>query len=443
MIVIVGAGLAGLVCAKVLQEHGRRDVLLLEAAAEPGGRVRSHRTADGFTLDRGFQVLLDSYPAVRRHLDIPSLEPRYFDSGAILADPATGQQWTMADPRRHPGDLRDTLFGTAITFGDRARLGLLVGSLLVTPDDALLAECASDRDVSTAQYLWNLGFSAAATERFLRPFFGGVFLDERLATSAGLFRYYLKKFSTGRALLPARGMGEIPRQLAARLDAGTLRLDCRVEAIETGGADNRHAVAVRTGDGERIPCTQLLLATDPPGTARLLGDPARGDEAAAAARGDIAIYFSSTAPLYSRRLLVLPAGRGRLVRDFSQVSNIAPEYAPVGQHLLSATVLDSPEIRGIERELRADDAAVSAAAQREIAEIFPEAETSLQPLAVIRIRYGQRPQPAGFARGLHPAPAPTRFENVFLAGDQTAANSIQTAMTSGERAARALLRTAP
>lgn len=437
MIVIVGAGLAGLVCAKVLHEHGHRDFLLLEAEAEPGGRVRSLHTADGFTLDRGFQVLLDSYPAVRRHLDLAALQPRYFDSGAILADPAAGKTWTVADPLRHPRDLPTGILGDMFPLADKARLVALVAELLLIPDDALLAETASRRDVSTAHYLWSRGFSPALVERFLRPFFGGVLLDDRLATSAGLFRYYLKKFASGRALLPARGMGEIPRQLASKLPSGALQLNCAVERIETAGTS---ATVVVTEAGERIACDTLLLATDPPATARLLGDPVEGERAQAAALGDITLYFSSFTPLYDRPMLVLPAGRGRLVRDFAQLSNVAPEYAPAGRHLLSVSVLDRPG--NTRRTASLDDETLFTSAKREITEIFPAAAETLDPVAAVRICYGQRPQPAGFGRNLVPAPAPTRLENVWLAGDQTTANSIQTAMRSGERAALAFLRAA-
>ena len=42
MTIIVGAGLAGLTCAKVLYEAGR-PCLVLEAEATAGGRVRSER----------------------------------------------------------------------------------------------------------------------------------------------------------------------------------------------------------------------------------------------------------------------------------------------------------------------------------------------------------------------------------------------------------------
>ena len=53
MIVIVGAGLAGLACATRLQEASA-DWILIEGASGPGGRVVTEVTADGYRLDRGF-----------------------------------------------------------------------------------------------------------------------------------------------------------------------------------------------------------------------------------------------------------------------------------------------------------------------------------------------------------------------------------------------------
>ena len=417
MIVIVGAGLAGLVCAKELARAGVRDFLLLEAENEPGGRVRSRRTADGFVLDRGFQVLLDSYPAARRHLDINALEPRYFESGAILHD--DGESWTVAHPLRHPADAPAGALGAMFPAGDKARLVALVAELLVIPDASLLAEAAADRDVSAAHFLWSRGFSPTIIERFFRPFFGGVFLDNKLGTSAALLRYYLKKFAAGRALVPADGMGEIPRQLAGHLPPGTLRLGCRVASIERLGD---RAAAVCTDAGERIECDQLLLATEAPAAAHLLERPRL---AGPPPLGTTVLYFAATVSLYERAMLALPAGRGRLVRHFVQLTNVAPEYAPANTHLVAATVLDR---RGL------DDVALFAAARREIADCYPAAET-LAPLAAVHVPYGQRQQPAGFLRGVSPGPTATFLENVWLAGGQTSACSIQTTMVSGERSA--------
>lgn len=422
MIVIVGAGLAGLVCAKELERSGVRDFVVLEAENEPGGRVRSLRTADGFVLDRGFQVLLDSYPAARRHLDIGALEPRYFESGAMLCD--AGETWTVAHPLRHPSDALASATGTMFPVADKVRLAMLVMQLIATPDEHLLAEAASTRDVSAAHYLWKRGFSTAIIERFFRPFFGGVFLDNKLGTSAALLRYYLKKFATGRALVPACGMGAISRQLAAALPSGTLKLNCRAHSIERVG--NR-AEAVLTTDGERIHCEYLILATEAPATARLLERPRL---AGPPPLGTTVVYFSSSESLYDRAMLVLPAGRAKLVRHFVQLTNVAQEYAPAGRHLLAATVLDRHGL---------DDRSLADGATREIVECFPAAEGKLSTLAVVNVPYGQRRQPAGFLRDAPVPPAATDFDNVWLVGGQATACSIQTTMQSGETAAAFLV----
>ncbi|MGE5229068.1 MAG: FAD-dependent oxidoreductase, partial [Deltaproteobacteria bacterium] len=70
-VVVVGAGLSGLCCARELHAAGL-DVLVLERSDVPGGRVRTD-VVDGFQLDRGFQVLLTAYPEARRVLDYEQL----------------------------------------------------------------------------------------------------------------------------------------------------------------------------------------------------------------------------------------------------------------------------------------------------------------------------------------------------------------------------------
>src|SRR3712207_8380541 len=81
-VIIVGAGLAGLTCAKVLRERGA-EVVVFEASDGVGGRVRTD-ASDGFLLDRGFQVYFTSYPVSKRHLDHAKLDFRSFDPGAII-----------------------------------------------------------------------------------------------------------------------------------------------------------------------------------------------------------------------------------------------------------------------------------------------------------------------------------------------------------------------
>ena len=97
-IVIVGAGLAGLSCAREL--HARNEpFVLLDAAPRVGGRVATE-VVDGFRLDVGFQVLLTGYPEARRQLDYDALNLRPFRPGCLIQ---FGHHATrLADPWREP-----------------------------------------------------------------------------------------------------------------------------------------------------------------------------------------------------------------------------------------------------------------------------------------------------------------------------------------------------
>ncbi len=82
-VVILGAGLAGLVAGWELTRAGH-DVTLLEAQMRPGGRVQTLRApfSDGLHVDVGASELPDSHQRVRRYVDefglelAPWLEPR-------------------------------------------------------------------------------------------------------------------------------------------------------------------------------------------------------------------------------------------------------------------------------------------------------------------------------------------------------------------------------
>lgn len=401
MILVVGAGLAGLACATMLEESGA-DWLLLEASDKPGGRVATEITPEGYHLDQGFQVLLDSYPTARRLLDFESLHPRYFQSGALLVGSDYSER--ILNPLQHPTFLPAAPFIKSISLREKISLGIHGAVQCLHTDGALLG-----REVgkSALEELRELGLGEGVLEKFLRPFFAGVFLDNELGTDASVLRYDLKKFASGRALLPSGGMGEIPRQLAKKLPASRQRYGVVVSGIVRSGSVVR---GVKLESGEAFVADHVILATDEGSSCRLLGIPGRRRWS------DVSTYyFIGNRRLYDGGLLVLPEGRGSFVRHFTDLTNTAPEYAPEGRRLLSATVLNSPEG---DQSVRVQD---------EISRYFT-AFSEWEFLREVRVRRALPSQSPGFSALLperHPAP------NLWLAGDQVSYASIESALASG------------
>ena len=73
---IIGAGISGLIAARVLEDSGFNPVII-EATDRAGGRVKTD-ILNGFQLDHGFQVLLTSYPAAQKYLDFEALDLQLF-----------------------------------------------------------------------------------------------------------------------------------------------------------------------------------------------------------------------------------------------------------------------------------------------------------------------------------------------------------------------------
>ena len=124
-ILIIGAGLAGLCCARHLTDHGV-ECLIIEASDGVGGRMRTDRS-EGFLFDRGFQVLQSAYPEAQRMLDMPALDLRPFYPGALVRN--GGSFHKVADSGRQPLDAFAGLLSPIGTLGDKVKIGRLCSRL--------------------------------------------------------------------------------------------------------------------------------------------------------------------------------------------------------------------------------------------------------------------------------------------------------------------------
>ena len=409
-VIVVGAGLAGLTCAKVLAERGT-EVVVFEASDGVGGRVRTDEK-DGFLLDRGFQVYFTAYPIAGRHLDHAALNLKPFDLGAIVR--RGHEESVLSDPLRDSGAFLSSLLSNAASFSDKLlTLKLAARSI---PERTQSAGELDSADSSSLEYLRGKGFSERIISNFYRPFFGGIFLDRSLSTSARVLRFTFKMLATGKTAVPARGIGEIPKQLAARLPASAVRANSPVRSLLREGS---RVVGVSV-DGEEHEADAVVMGTDAPTAARLAGAPVPEGSV-----GQVCVYYA-TDGLDAGKKIVLNAEEGGFVNNAVQISAVAPSYAPRGRHLLSVVALgvfDLPDDeiyrRGIE----------------DVSRWYPQA--NFEPLAVYRVPYAQFAQPPSVHEKL--PENRTGIPGLVLAGEYTEDSSINGSMLSGEKAAGEVL----
>jgi phytoene dehydrogenase-like protein len=401
---IVGAGLAGLACARFLTRSGI-ETRVLEASDAVGGRIRTD-VVDGFRLDRGFQVLLTQYPEPHHQLRIGELDLRRFDPGALVR--RDGRFHRFADPLRRPAELWNAVRAPVGSLADKARLGALILDVRRATPRELLHRA----DRSTLDELRARGFSDQMIDSFWRPLFGGIQLDPDLEVSSRRFALILAMLAEGDAAVPAQGMGEIPAQLAADLPDGTVVLDARVAEVDTDG--------VTTADGRRVGARAVVVAVEGPAAARLLGlaDPG--------SRPVSSLQFGADAAPIPDRLVVLDGERQGPATNLAVMSNVAPAYAPPGRALISV------EVPGA---LTPTDGDLLDAVRTQLRGWFGAAVDGWEHLRTLRIAHGHPDQRPGFS----PKRAVRLGDGRYVCGDHRDTASIQGALYSGRRAASVVL----
>ena len=403
---VIGAGLAGLTCARRLHERGL-DVQILESSDRVGGRVQTD-TVNGFRLDRGFQVLLTAYPETQRELDYDALDLHAFRDGALVR--YNGRFHRIADPRRHPWDAPRTLLAPIGSPADKLRV-LRLRRTLTQQSIPQVLEREERTTLDALRTRW--GFSSSMINRFFRPFFGGIFFDRTLRASSRMFEFVFKMFAEGRTVLPAGGMDQIPMQMRQHLPDDAVRGNARVETIDEQ--------TVTLDGGETLAAPRIVIATEAPEANRLVGDvtPTEG-------RATVCIYYAAPRSPLDDPLLVLNGEGVGPINNLAVPSDVAPGYAPDDRALVSVVVVGSPPESG---------AALEQAVREQLIDWFGLAAGGWTHLQTQPLSYALPEQAPPFLTP--PEKSVRRRPGLYVCGDHRRTASLNGAIASGRAAADA------
>jgi len=305
LVVVIGAGLAGLSAALTLQEAGR-DVRVVEASNRPGGRLTTDYV-DGYRLDRGFQLINLNYPEFKRLSITGEIDfiqaPRVID--IVIGKDVIG----LGDPRESFRSI----------FDDRT------GSLLSKA--ALLKYLASTaRSGESVEGNFIRAGAGSIYRRVLKPFLQGVFLTDPSRVGAITGKEIIKSFIAGKSGIPAAGVAKVSEVLASR-----------VRNIEY----NYHVESLAEFAGQEV-----IVATDATHAAQLLDLPATPEQLACTTW----YHATDQAPTESARLRIDSEQRGSIINSIV-ISNLASSYAPVGSHLIASTSITPVSESEVRRHL--------------------------------------------------------------------------------------------
>ena len=302
-VAVIGAGLAGLSAAITLQAAGR-DVVIYEGSNRVGGRVATD-SIDGFTLDRGFQLINAHYPELLRLDVVRELD---FVYAPRTIEMSLGQKRiALGDPRSNPLSSLNFSTGTLLE-----KLGFL---------KYLLRSAHAHNSVEAElKHLGNL------YSRVLKPFLSGVFLTSPDQVNAVTGKELIASFISGKPGLPRTGVGALPAALASR-----------VEKIEL----NHHIDSLAQFREQEV-----IVATDLTTAAQLL-DIANVQKLASSTTWYHEVPHELT---QSARLLIDGENRGPVINSIV-VSNLVATYSPQGRSLMASTTLEFASESEVRRHL--------------------------------------------------------------------------------------------
>ena len=399
-VIIVGAGISGLCCARQLESLGLT-CHVLESSNGLGGRVRTD-SVNGFLLDRGFQVFLTAYPEARRILDFDALKLKHFSPGALIRD--AERFHSLYDPFKNPTKILHSLLSPVGSLNDKLRIALLRYRVQQGQHEELFRRS----NQSSLETLKELKFSDEIIRKFFRPFLGGIFLEDQLSTPSGMFEFVFRMFSQGSAALPSHGMGAIPDQIASKLPIEWIQTNTPVHSVKNN--------SVQLSNGEILHAKAIVLATPSHITENFLGlTPKCG-------RRVTCLYYDALIPPIIEPILVLNGEHQGPINNMSVPSQINSNYAPENTALVSVTVLGGLTI-DLERQVRS-----------QLKSWFGKQTNSWSLIKTYDINHALPIIPSFFDLDQSPRISDT----IFVSGDYRSSPSLQGAMISGRQTANAV-----
>ncbi len=341
--VVIGAGAAGLGAAHALRRAGR-DVLVLEARAQPGGSMQTV-AQDGFVFERGPNSLRVGAPLLTlvREAGVETLLER--------AGPASRARYLLRDAGLVPVPLSPLAFAATPLLSVRGKLRLLVEPFVSRGDGA--------RESVAAFAARRLG--REALEKLVAPFLTGVYAGDETQLGAGAVFPSLVRFERERGSIVAGALASAlaggPRGLA-----GSFSARGGLAALATGIARSLGDAAVRCSapvreiardgpgwrvglGGEDVAARAVVLAAEAPAAAALLAplDPEASSLAAGMRYVPIASVSLGIDPAALRRALagfgfLVPRDRGLDLLGALFMSQLFSGRAPAGRELVTALI---------------------------------------------------------------------------------------------------------
>lgn len=433
-IVVVGGGIAGLTAAFRLQRAGF-EVLVLEAAEQPGGRMLTLER-DGYVIDVGASILMSSYRSMAALIDDAGLRDR-----TVPASDLTGFLRDGTVHRFHNHSLPELARTRLLSAKAKARVLPIVidvlraGKRLSWSDPA---QAAAFDGETVREYVDRRVRSPELLECLVDPLCAAMALvGPEDMSSVDLLAYARNVFGS-RFFNSPHGVRFLPEGVARGL---TVRTGARVTAVEEH--DSHVTVSwTRPGETEHVEtasgCVVAVQAHDIPAVYPQLSTVQKEIVTAVDYSVGIGVHFAlDAAPPEPSAFVCRPRQEDPAMHLAILDHNKAPGRAPAGAGLISTFWRHH---WGVEHWDDTDEQLVEAALPG-FTSMFPGIEPTIRFAHVQRWRHALLFTPPGRYASLARFHADTGPRSrVQFAGDWLAASSTNSAIATGDRAASMLAR---